>query len=48
MKAYIIALAGLAVFDLIVYIYMWYDVKADDINLRAKWNKLKEQLTEEE
>lgn len=42
----IIAIAWLA-FDLLVYLYLWYDLHAVTLDLAGKWQKLLESLTEE-
>lgn len=43
----IIALAWLA-FDLLVYLYLWYDIHAASLDISGKWQRLKDSLTEEE
>ena len=39
---------GWLVFLAFVYGYMFYDIHAEQINIREKWNKLVNAFTEEE
>lgn len=48
MSIWMIIAAAWLVFDLLVYLFLWYDLNAQTLDLPGKWQKLKDSLTEEE
>lgn len=48
MSIWLIIAIGWLLFDLLVYLYLWYDLHATSLDLPSKWQKLKDSLTEEE
>lgn len=48
MNIFLKILLGIAIFDVLVYIFVWYDIVQDRLKLAEKFQKLKETFTEEE
>ncbi len=48
MSSYLYILYGWLLFVAIVYAYMFYDIHAEEIDIRDKWHRLIEAFTEEE
>lgn len=41
-------LLGIAVFDLFVYVALWYEVLSYSVNLSEAWARVRDSLTEDE